>query len=33
MPEPRIEDTERVAALHWQVPEQEPLDDWLLRAA
>jgi ribosomal protein S18 acetylase RimI-like enzyme len=33
MPEPRIEDLERAAALHWQAPEQEPLGDWRLRAA
>ncbi|MGH3199008.1 MAG: GNAT family N-acetyltransferase [Streptosporangiaceae bacterium] len=33
MPDRRITDTERAAALHWQAPEQEPLGDWLLRAA
>jgi ribosomal protein S18 acetylase RimI-like enzyme len=29
----RIEDLERAAARHWQAPEQEPLGEWLLRAA
>ena len=36
MPEPRnprVEDLERAAALHWQAPDVEPLGDWLLRAA
>jgi len=33
MPEPRIEDLEGAAALHWQAPETERLGDWLLRAA
>ena len=33
MPEPRIEDLECAAALHWQAPETERLGDWLLRAA
>lgn len=33
MPDPRVEDLERAAALHWQAPEQEQLGDWLLRAA
>jgi len=25
MPDPRVEDLERAAALHWQAPETEPL--------
>jgi N-acetylglutamate synthase len=36
MPEPgnpRVEDLERAAALHWQAPETEPLGEWRLRAA
>ena len=33
MPEPRIDDLECAAALHWQAPETERLGDWLLRAA
>jgi len=36
MPEPRnprVEDLERAAALHWQAPDVEPLGDWVLRAA
>jgi len=36
MPEPRnprIEDLERTAALHWQAPETEALGEWRLRAA
>jgi N-acetylglutamate synthase len=33
MPDPRVEDLERAAALHWQAPETERLGDWLLRAA
>ena len=36
MPEPgnpRVEDLERAAALHWQAPETEPLGGWRLRAA
>jgi N-acetylglutamate synthase len=33
MPEPRVEDLERAAALHWQAPETEPLGEWQLRAA
>jgi N-acetylglutamate synthase len=33
MPDPRVEDLERAAALHWQAPETEPLGEWLLRAA
>ena len=33
MPDPRIEDLERAAALHWQAPETEPLGEWRLRAA
>lgn len=36
MPEPRnprVEDLERTAALHWQAPEQEYLGEWRLRAA
>ena len=33
MPDPRIEDLERAAALHWQPPETEPLGEWRLRAA
>ena len=36
MPEPRnprVEDLERTAALHWQAPETEPLGEWRLRAA
>jgi GNAT superfamily N-acetyltransferase len=32
-PNPRVEDTERAAALHWQAPETEPLGEWRLRAA
>jgi N-acetylglutamate synthase len=35
MPEPRnprVEDLERAAALHWQAPETEPLGEWRLRA-
>ena len=33
MPNRRIEDLERAAALHWQAPETEPLGEWRLRAA
>ena len=33
MPDPRVEDLERAAALHWQAPETEPLGEWRLRAA
>jgi N-acetylglutamate synthase len=33
MPDPRIEDLERAAALHWQAPETESLGEWRLRAA
>jgi len=36
MPEPRnprVEDLERAAALHWQAPDIQPLGEWLLRAA
>jgi len=36
MPEPRnprVEDLERAAALHWQAPETELLGEWRLRAA
>lgn len=33
MPDPRVEDLERAAALHWQPPETEPLGEWRLRAA
>ena len=33
MPEPRVEDLEGAAALHWQAPETEPLGEWRLRAA
>ena len=33
MPDRRIEDLERAAALHWQAPETEPLGEWRLRAA
>ena len=32
MPDPRVEDLERAAALHWQAPETEPLGEWRLRA-
>ena len=32
-PDPRVEDLERAAALHWQAPETEPLGEWRLRAA
>jgi hypothetical protein len=28
-----LEQLERAAARHWQAPEQEPLGQWLLRAA
>jgi N-acetylglutamate synthase len=30
---PEITDFERMAALHWRATEQEPLGEWLLRAA
>ena len=33
MPDPRIQDLERAAALHWQAPETERLGEWRLRAA
>ena len=33
MPDPRVEDLERAASLHWQAPETEPLGEWRLRAA
>ena len=33
MPDPRVEDLERAAALHWQARETEPLGEWRLRAA
>jgi ribosomal protein S18 acetylase RimI-like enzyme len=33
MPDRRVEDLERAAALHWQAPETEPLGEWRLRAA
>ena len=33
MPDPRVEDLERAAALHWRAPETEPLGEWRLRAA
>jgi len=33
MPDPRVEDLERAAALHWQAPETQPLGEWRLRAA
>jgi ribosomal protein S18 acetylase RimI-like enzyme len=33
MPDPRVTDLERAAALHWQAPETEPLGEWLLCAA
>ena len=33
MPDPRVEDLERAAALHWQAPDQERLGEWRLRAA
>ena len=33
MPDRRVTDLERAAALHWQAPDIQPLGDWLLRAA
>jgi N-acetylglutamate synthase len=33
MPDPRVEDLERAAALHWRAPDTEPLGEWRLRAA
>jgi ribosomal protein S18 acetylase RimI-like enzyme len=33
MPDARVGELERAAALHWQAPETEPLGEWRLRAA